>query len=186
VTAAIARRDLSCFGGKPLIHRPKFFAITGGPGGGKTTLLRHLQALGEAVVEESARAVLQAHSVRPDQGLLAQLMLERDLAAFRAAQGRTFFDRSLVDAWGTARMAGVPCPAAEEGVRTYRFNRLAFIAPPWREIYVTDAERIQTWTEAVASYEACAQAYGDAGYELVELPRASVQGRAEFVLDLAR
>jgi predicted ATPase len=161
--------------------RPRFFAITGGPGAGKTALIRRLQALGEAVVEESARAILQAHAERPSQARLAELMLERDLAAYRGARGRTFFDRSIVDAWGMLRAAG-PCPAADEAVRTYRYNRLAFIAPPWREIYVTDAERIQTWAEAVASSEACAEAYEAAGYELVELPRVSAEERAAFVL----
>jgi predicted ATPase len=51
---------------------------------------------------------------------------------------------------------------------------------------VNDAERIQTWAEAVASYEACARGYEAAGYELVELPRVSVEDRAAFVLDFAR
>ncbi|HEY8571016.1 AAA family ATPase [Phenylobacterium sp.] len=168
-----------------MLHQPNFFAVTGGPGAGKTTLLRHLQGLGEIVVEESARAILQAHGVRPDQARLAELMLERDLAAYRAARGRTFFDRSLVDAWAMLRARG-PCPAADEAVRTCRYHRLAFIAPPWREIYVQDAQRIQTWAEAVETYERCAEAYQAAGYELVELPRVSVEDRAEFVLDRAR
>lgn len=164
-----------------MIYRKNFFAVTGGPGAGKTTLMRALAARGETVVAESARAILQAHAERPSQPRLAELMLERDLAAFRTAEGRTFFDRSLVDAWGMLRPAG-PC-AADEIVPTHRYNARAFIAPPWREIYVNDAERIQTWAEAIASYEACAEAYEAAGYTLVELPQASVEARVAFVLD---
>jgi predicted ATPase len=38
-----------------MINKPNFFVFTGGPGSGKTTLLRHLENLGELVVEESAR-----------------------------------------------------------------------------------------------------------------------------------
>ena len=41
-----------------MIHKPNFFLFTGGPGVGKTTLLRHLQGLGERVVEETHRAVI--------------------------------------------------------------------------------------------------------------------------------
>jgi predicted ATPase len=171
-----------------MIERPSFFAVTGGPGAGKTALIHKLAAMGEACVEESARLVLQAEArgarPRPDPGRLGELMLQRDLAAFHSAGGRTFFDRSLVDAWATARMGGAPSPEADEAVRTLRYNRRVFIASPWREIYVTDAERIQTWAEAVASFEACGAAYADAGYQLVELPLTDVARRAAFVLEV--
>jgi predicted ATPase len=172
-----------------MIERPTFFALTGGPGAGKTALIRELQTRGESCVEESARAALRAEAQagrpRPEPSLLGKLMLRLDVAAFHGAAGRTFFDRSLVDAWATARMGGATLPDADEAVRTLRYNRRAFIAPPWREIYVTDAERIQTWAEALAAFEACGAAYADAGYELVELPLTDVARRAAFVLDVA-
>jgi predicted ATPase len=56
------------------------------------------------------------------------------------------------------------------------------VAPPWPEIYRTDTERRQSWEEAVRTYEAVTSAYTQAGYELVELPRAPVSERLEFVL----
>jgi predicted ATPase len=173
-----------------MIHPPTFFAVTGGPGAGKTTLLRQLQVLGETVVPESARAVIRAEirrtGVRPQGERFWRLTLAADVAAFHAAAGRAFFDRSLVDSWATARMGGLPCPEADVAVQRFRYNRRAFIAPPWREIYVQDAERIQTWAQAIASYEACHAAYEAAGYELVELPRTDVARRAGFALEAAR
>jgi predicted ATPase len=127
---------------------------------------------------ESARGIIQEEGGRPAFPRFAALMLARDLAHFRSAEGLTLFDRSLVDAWATYRTAD-----GERAVRKHRYNRTAFIAPPWREIYVQDAERDQTWREAIASYELCSQAYLDAGYDLLELPRADVERRAAFVLD---
>jgi predicted ATPase len=172
-----------------LIEHPNFFAITGGPGAGKTTLLQALRALGETCVEESARALIreaaQAGRPRPRDAELGLMMLARDIAAFDAASGRTFFDRGIVDAAATAALDGVS-PESEAAVRAYRYNRTAFIAPPWREIYVQDAERTQDWDHAVRVFEACAGAYEAAGYRLVELPRASPEARAAFVLDRAR
>lgn len=139
---------------------------------------------------ENARATIQAEvartGVRPTGERFVRLMLAADIAAFHGTRGPAFFDRSLVDAWATARMQGFPCPEADEAVRTLRFNAAAFIAPPWRGIYVRDAERIQTWAEAVASFDACAAAYQAAGYALVELPRTDVETRAAFVLDAVR
>lgn len=162
----------------------RFYAVTGGPGAGKTTLLRHLASLGHAVAPESARAVIQACGGRPEPARFCELILERDLAAYGAASGPTFFDRSLVDAWATFRAYGLtPSPAAEDAVRTLRYAPRAFIAPPWKAIYVQDTERDQTWAQAVATYEACAQAYLACGYELMELPLTDVGGRAAFVLE---
>jgi predicted ATPase len=174
---------------REMILKPGLFAVTGGPGAGKTTLLHHLQRMGHAIAHENARAVIRAEiartGVRPTGGLFVQLVLQADVDAFHAAEGRTFFDRSLVDAWATARLQGLHLREADEAVATLRLNRLAFIAPPWREIYVQDAERIQTWAQAVSAYEGCAEAYEAADYRLMQLPRTDVATRAAFVLDAA-
>lgn len=162
----------------------RFHAVTGGPGAGKTTLLRRLASLGHAVAPESARAVIQACGGRPEPERFCELILQRDLATYRAASGPTFFDRTLVDAWAAFRAYGLaPSPAAHDAVRAHRYAPRAFIAPPWTAIYVQDAERDQTWAQAVATYDTCAEAYLAWGYELVELPLADVETRAAFVLE---
>ncbi|MEI7114204.1 MULTISPECIES: hypothetical protein [Serratia] len=51
-----------------------------------------------------------------------------------------------------------------------------FIAPPWRAIYAQDSESKQSFAEAE-------QTYRRYGYRLQELPRASPDERAEFLLD---
>ena len=65
---------------------------------------------------------------------------------------------------------------------TFRYNKRVFLAPPWREIFHEDAERKQSWEEAVATFEAMVSTYESLDYEIVLLPLASVQERAEFVL----
>jgi predicted ATPase len=65
---------------------------------------------------------------------------------------------------------------------TYRYNRRAFIATPWQEIYATDNERKQTFAEAVDVYDRMAATYRDCGYELIALPKVAPGQRAEFIL----
>ena len=162
----------------------RFFALTGAPGAGKTTLLRHLAAKGFAVAPESARAVIQDCGRRPEPLQFCESILDRDLRTYGAASGLTLFDRGLVDAWATFRAYGhPPSGAVEDAVTTLRYQPLAFIAPPWKAIYVQDAERDQTWSEAVQAYELCAEAYVCQGYELLELPLTDVVRRAAFVLE---
>jgi len=74
----------------------------------------------------------------------------------------------------------------DRAARAFRYARIVFAAPPWREIYAQDAERKQDFAEAERTYEAVTTAYRDHGYELVELPRADVETRVAFVLGRVR
>ena len=70
-------------------------------------------------------------------------------------------------------------------VAAFPYDRRVFVAPPWPAIFRQDAERRQTLDEAERTYEALVAAYAGFGYELVELPRATVGERVRFVLDQA-
>lgn len=66
---------------------------------------------------------------------------------------------------------------------TYRYDKLVFLAPPWPEIYVNDAERQHDLQEAMTEYDALCQSYPAKGYELVVLPKTSIAARADWLLD---
>ena len=170
------------------------FVITGGPGAGKTTLIEHLRARGEACVDEAGRAVIRAQRAAggaalpwADRDAYWQAMFERDLAAYHAASatgGRAFFDRGLPDLLGYAALEGLSPPTSALGaIERARYADLVFAAPPWRQICAQDAERKQDWAQAVRTYDAVTQAYVDRGYRLIELPRFSVERRVGFILD---
>ena len=55
-------------------------------------------------------------------------------------------------------------------------------APPWPEIYRTDAERHQSPDEARRTYDAVVDAYTGNGYHLTELPLVPPPERLRFVL----
>jgi predicted ATPase len=57
-----------------------------------------------------------------------------------------------------------------------------FFAPPWREIYVNDAERPQTFADALGLSAHIRRAYLDGGFRLVELVKGSVADRLQQVL----
>jgi predicted ATPase len=59
---------------------------------------------------------------------------------------------------------------------------MVFLTPPWREIYRRDAERRQDFSEAVRTFEFIRDAYVEAGYRAVEVPRDTVARRVSFIL----
>ena len=57
-----------------------------------------------------------------------------------------------------------------------------FFAPAWREIYVNDAERPQTFAEAEGLSEHIRRAYLDCGFPLIDLVKSSVTDRLRQVI----
>jgi predicted ATPase len=165
--------------------------VTGGPGAGKTTLLAELAAMGYATVEESARAIIaerlaRGASRRPGALAFAQDLLRRDIEKY-LNQPRTsqwvFFDRGLVDALGMLHEASpLPSIQLESTLASYPFHATAFVLPPWQAIYANDAERDQSFAEAVDVHARVVRWYSACGYGLHEVPRLPVAQRAEYIL----
>lgn len=173
----------------------RFFILTGGPGSGKTTLVNALKSRGMATTEEAGRGVIREELENDGDALpwvnpthFAERMFEWELRSYRFAErtsGPVFFDRGLPDTIGYLRLEGFPVPSSmEEEAWRLRYNRQVIIAPPWKDIYDRDEERRQSWDVAVRTWEIMAETYEAFDYQLLELPRASVEDRLEFMLTL--
>lgn len=160
--------------------------ISGCSGGGKSTLLSELEQRGCTVVAEPGRRIIAEEregkgNAFPwvDAAAFARRALSMSIDDYNGAQGVTFFDRGIVDAAVAIKATGGEPPA--DVIATCRYDQL-FLAPPWPEIYVNDADRRHSLETALRDYERVRQAYIDAGYDPIILPRDIVTVRADFLL----
>ena len=166
-------------------------AVTGGPGAGKTSLLEGLKLRGYAVVPEVARGIIADRktgglSPRPPLIEFAKAIVERDVDQYestRTGEGIIFFDRSLLDSLGMlAHLDQLADADKQRFLEQYPYHSTAFILPPWREIYRTDSERDQSYEEAVRVYQSLREWYVQCGYNLIDVPKGTIDERCEFVL----
>lgn len=169
------------------------FVVTGGPGSGKTTLIDAVARRGVFQSMEAGRGIIRDQvaiggSALPwsDAEAFADLMLSWDMRSYRMARaqaGPAIFDRGIPDVVGYLRTMELPVPPyLDRAARLFRYNRHVFIAPPWPEIFVRDAERTQTLDDAERTYRAVVETYEGYGYVPLPLPFASVDDRVTFVM----
>ena len=168
------------------------FVVTGGPGGGKSTLLDALAERGYRIAPEAARHLIKERlaaglSPRPDPVSFARAILDSDMQQYSAAtdhDGITFFDRGVLDALYMLDLeSGLWRDEIARLVQTFPYNDTVFLLPPWEAIYAMDSERDQTFEESVAVFEGMRRWYSRWGYETVEVPRAGVEARVSFILE---
>lgn len=168
------------------------FILTGGPGSGKSTIIDAITERGYWCSKEAGRGVIQDQvniggEALPwaNQTAFAELMLCWEMRSWYEAEGQTplcFFDRGVPDVAGYLRLSELTIPRhLENAIEKFRYNRTVFIAPPWHDIYVQDAERKQSFDVAVATYHAMVKTYRMYDYQLLELPRGSVEERVDFI-----
>ncbi|MFT0212452.1 AAA family ATPase [Pseudomonas sp. F1_0610] len=168
----------------------KRFIITGGPGSGKSTLLAYLAAQGIQTSIEAGRAIIQMQERIGGSALpwrspekFAEQMLTWEVYSYELAKDDIcLYDRGVPDILGYLNLSQLPIPEyLKKAAELYPYQPQVLIAPPWFEIYCQDEQRKQDYPLAVKTYQAMCDIYTELGYQLYELPKASVEERADFV-----
>jgi predicted ATPase len=154
------------------------FVITGGPGFGKTTILRKISRMGFRVEEEAARKLI-LQSLNKSEPMLPwrdREQFDRELEGlmissyYRAEPGITFYDRGIPDFIGWNLFAGKPIDRAIELSKSFRYDRVVFLTAPNLAIHVKDKLRPFTFEQATQINLCLAEGYKLVGYEIRQLP----------------
>lgn len=167
--------------------------IIGGPGSGKTTLLERLEEKGYTCYPEISREVtLEARRQGIEQLFLekpllfSELLLEGRKKQYHAAQQDdsdiVFIDRGLPDVLAYMHYIGDAYPAFfDEACRNHKYTKIFFL-PPWKEIYIADEARYETFEQAELIAGHLLETYRQYGYTITEVPKDTPDNRILYIL----
>lgn len=177
----------------------KKIVITGGPGTGKTSIIKALESEGFYCFHEIIRSLtLEAKKDIKDSSLASNpLAFVEDPNVFNTMllNGRSeqyveaktrkekilFFDRGVPDI--LAYMAYFKQEYGNDFIKPcedYKYSQV-FILPPWKEIYVSDNERLENFEESVEIHDHLEKIYTHFNYNVITVPIGTVADRVSFI-----
>ena len=172
----------------------KKIVLIGGPGTGKSSVLKQLKSSGFYCMEEISRQI----TIKAQEEGVAQLFLtepilfskllhkgrkEQFLEASKSNNNLIFFDRGLPDIHAYLDYTKEKYPSYfKESSTKYRYDYV-FIFKPWKEIFITDGERYESFKEAVIIDKYLEKSYKDLNYTLIEVPFDTIKNRSNFILN---
>lgn len=177
--------------------QPKKIVITGGPGTGKTSVISELLKRNYHCLPEISREItLEAQRNGIDQPFLDNpISFSERLLHGRVVQYKTscfirapfvFFDRGIHDVVAYMDFIDNECPELFHTACLQNVYDLVFILPPWKEIYISDNERYESFEQAVTIHQNLKNTYQNYQYKLIEVPAGTVSERTDFILNLLK
>ncbi|NKI32060.1 AAA family ATPase [Croceivirga thetidis] len=179
----------------------KKVVVTGAPGTGKTVLVNTLEERGYKCFHEIIRtmtaAALEAGTEKEQvsnplvfvddplkfNSFLLEGRLRHLLESKNLEEEICFFDRGTPDVLAYMDYFDQNYDDSFiEICKVHRYDKV-FILPPWKEIYVRDNERLETFEEAKALHENLMNTYKRFGYKVDMVPKGSIEERVAYVLD---
>ena len=173
-----------------------FYVLVGGPGAGKTSVLKALFARHYHVVPEAARRVIAqqkrtggdatptGNKVAFCHALFSLLVDDYQYQQKHSLPNQPiFFDRGLPDAVYAANcILGGPTQEIDHAIQSFRYHSTVFLFAPWEEIYEADGVRSRFFTDAVQQYHELKKIYTQCGYQPLSVPQTTIENRVEFIL----
>jgi predicted ATPase len=171
------------------------YILTGPPGAGKTAILRQLEIIGYAVVEEAATDVIAlGNALRNDEPGRDHEFVDKIIALQRQRQNSAavggdtivFFDRSPACTLALSRYLGLdtsPLLAGEVSrvVAERTYEQTVFFIRNQGFVEATAARRI-SFEDSLVFEQVHEQTYRDLGFEVVDVPAGPLGDRVALIL----
>ena len=169
--------------------------ITGGPGSGKTSIINELENENYNCEHEIVRSLTQEGKENGiDQLFLknplnfSEKLLELRVNQFNKNQNfnNTFYDRGVHDV--LAYLNYIKIEYSKElitKVKKVKYNKV-IVLPPWKEIYVQDDVRYESFEEATEIYKEIIKVYDLFKMNPIILNKGTLNQRVEKILEIIK
>ncbi len=175
--------------------------ITGGPSTGKTSVIKLLEEQGHTCLHEVIRLMTLEKKAEEgetvfktnpivsveDPSAFNKRILDARIAQYKSVydtlEEKVFFDRGIPDV-----LAYMDCFGQKydntyvKSSEDYRYDTI-FMMPPWKEIHVSDNERLENFEESILVHECLFNCYTRFGYDVQNVPKMEIEKRVDFILD---
>ena len=162
--------------------------LTGGPGTGKTSILNELKKDGYSCLAEMARKVISENTNKDitnwvkthdfNETVFNQMFARHNQVNNHLA----ITDRSLIDTIAYMNLFQLEIPELMlDRIERVNYQKKAFLAPLWDEIYANDKERLENKEEALRIEKSIKETYKEFGFNLIEIPKLSVAERTNWL-----
>ena len=171
---------------------PPWFAVTGAPCSGKTTLISRLADQGFLTVPETARVIMEAalekgltaRQVRRDEQGFQLMLFQKKISIENSLpkDSIVFLDRAIPDCIAYYQQCGLPTQEIEE-LSINRYRAVFFLEKlPFKQ----DGIRIEDEIAIAKLEKLLLLAYKRAEYHVIHIPVAPIQRRLDIVLKEVR
>lgn len=179
----------------------KKIVITGGPSTGKTAVIEKLETLGYTCLHEVIRAMTLEKKTEdktvtfksnPIVSVADPMAFNTSILNARVAQYHAsneiekelvFFDRGIPDVLAYMDCFGQNYEENFTKACTDYSYDIVFLMPPWKEIYVSDNGRFESYKESLWVHKCLKNTYEQFGYDIVTIPKETISKRVDFILD---
>lgn len=168
--------------------------ITGGPGFGKSSIIRELESRNFHVFHEISREIIHSQSktdgdVVPwkNHHAFNDAVFKGRHDQFKAGHDNRqlyFYDRGVPDSLAYLEADEKVVPENYISIAsTCQYYAKVFVTPPWKDIYIKDKERWEDFNYATKVHECIIKYYQELSYQIIEIPKLDVDKRVDFIIN---
>lgn len=170
-------------------NKKQRIVLTVAPGTGKSSVAHELSILGYNVVVEPARYLIDYLSIHSPEKLpwnnhdkFVDAIEETNIKNYNE-NSNGIFDRSIIDLAGFLSKMNIEITDnLKKHCSTLRYDNV-FIFKPWKEIFINDSIRHETFEDCLELDNHLVQQYNLYGYNPIEVINSNVDDRVRFILE---
>ena len=167
--------------------------ISGGPGGGKTTIINSLKNLGYFCYDEISRDLIKKGKKNDDQNLFIENPLKFSKILWKKREDqyknsliqkkydKVFFDRSLLDITSYLEFIGKRNLNFEKKITNFNYD-LVFLIKPIKKFYKKDFSRFEDFNESLKIHGILKKNY-QKHFKTIKVPYKKLSKRLNFIIE---